>query len=49
MRKVYVIMCLGEIVSNTCYENEIDAIREVRMANAEFGGDFWYKEFIVSK
>lgn len=48
MRKIYVIMCLEEIVSDTCYSNEIDAMREVKLANANFGGDFWYKELMVS-
>lgn len=43
------MMCLGELAHDKYYINESDAIKEVELANANFGGDFWHKELELSQ
>lgn len=46
MEKVYVFMCLNDIVSDTFCTDENEIKRLVEEANEEHGGDFWYKELV---
>lgn len=48
--KIYVLMCLNDIVSDTCYTSKEKVEKLVNEANRETGSrDFWYEELILEK
>ena len=47
--KIYLFMCLNDVIGDTYYTDKEEVEKLVKMTNAEYGKncrDFWYKELI---
>lgn len=40
--KIYLFMCLNDVLGETYYTDEEQVKKLVDEANEEYGGDFWY-------
>lgn len=41
--KIYLLMCLNDVIGDTYYTDEEEIKRLVEEGNAKMGGDVWYK------
>lgn len=40
--KIFLFMCLNDVIGNEYYTDEEEVARQVEAANELVGGDFWY-------